>query len=118
MKILNFQDLKVWQKAHNLVLEIYRLSKGFPEDEKFGLTSQIRRSVVSVPANIAEGYKKSRKDFLRFLDIAEGSLEETKYHLILAGDLGYYSKQVYPTLFDLACEVGKMLSGLKRSLIC
>ena len=117
MNILSFQDLKVWQKAHNLVLEIYRLSKGFPDDEKFGLTSQIRRSAVSIAANIAEGYKKSRKDFLRFLDIAEGSLEETKYHLILANDLGYYPKQVFQALFDLASEVGKMLTGLKRSLL-
>ena len=81
--IRNFEDLLVWQKGHQFVLEIYKITQKFPEEEKFGLISQIRRSSLSICANIAEGNKKSTKDYLRFIDIAQGSLEETKYHLIL-----------------------------------
>jgi len=83
MKIQTFQDLRVWGDAHRLILEIYKVTRSFPEEEKFGLTSQIRRAAISICANISEGYKKSRNDFVRFLMIAQGSLEETKYHLIL-----------------------------------
>ena len=76
-----FRDIKVWEKAHKLVLEIYKITGKFPSHEKYGLTAQIRRSAASVPTNIAEGYKrKSDKDFLHFLNIADSSLEETKYH--------------------------------------
>ena len=86
----NFQDLIVWQKAHQFVLSVYRLSKSFPREELYGLTSQFRRAAISVPANIAEGFKKRGKaDKARFLNIAEGSLEECRYYLILAEDLGY-----------------------------
>lgn len=90
MYIKTFQDLTVWAKGHLLVLEIYKITKFFPDEERFGLVSQIRRSSVSICSNIAEGYKKSKKDFLRYLDIAQGSLEETKYHLILSRDLNYF----------------------------
>jgi len=79
-----FQDLRVWQKAHEFVLLIYDITKHFPPNELFGVTSQIRRSAVSICANIAEGHRKTNKDFLRYLDIAQGSLEETKYYLILS----------------------------------
>jgi four helix bundle protein len=86
----NFQDLIVWQKAHQFVLSVYRLSKSFPREELYGLTSQFRRAAISVPANIAEGFKKRGKaDKARFLNIAEGSLEECRYYLILTEDLGY-----------------------------
>ena len=75
-----FEDLKVWQKAHQLVIKIYRLSKGFPRDEMFGLTSQLRRAAVSVPANVAEGFKRvTVPDKLRFFNIAQASLEEVRY---------------------------------------
>jgi four helix bundle protein len=85
-----FEDLKVWQKAHQLVIKIYRLSKGFPKDEMFGLTSQIRRAAVSVPANVAEGFKRvTVRDKLRFFNIAQASLEEVRYYLILVHDLEY-----------------------------
>lgn len=80
----------VWQKAHELVLEGYQLSRSFPKEETYGLTSQLRRAVVSIAANIAEGFKKKGKnDKLRFLNIAQGSLEESRYYLILARDLSY-----------------------------
>ena len=86
----NFQDLTVWQKAHQFVLGVYRLSKTFPREEIYGLTSQFRRAAVSVAANVAEGFKKrGRVDKVRFMNIAEGSLEECRYYLILTRDLGY-----------------------------
>jgi four helix bundle protein len=86
----NFRDLIVWQKAHAFVLGIYEVSKGFPREEVYGLTSQFRRAAVSIPANIAEGFcRRSSLEKLRFLNIAHSSLEETRYYLILAEDLGY-----------------------------
>ena len=86
----SFRDLEVWQKAHGFVLDIYRLTQAFPQDERFGLISQMRRAAVSVPANIAEGFKRRGwRDKIRFYNIAEASLEEVKYYLILAQDLGY-----------------------------
>jgi four helix bundle protein len=85
-----FQDLVVWQKAHQFVLSIYRMTGSFPKSEMFCLTSQLRRSAISVAANIAEGFKKrGNADKARFLNIAQGSLEESRYYLILAEDLGY-----------------------------
>jgi four helix bundle protein len=86
----SFRDLIVWQKAHELVLLVYRLTAGFPADERFGLTSQIRRAAVSVAANIAQGFsKRGKADKARFLNTAQGSLEEVHYYLILTKDLGY-----------------------------
>lgn len=86
----SFRDLVVWQKAHQFVLAVYRLTESFPDREKFGLSHQIRRAAVSIPANIAEGFgKRSQAEKARFLNIAEGSLEECRYYLILAHDLGY-----------------------------
>jgi four helix bundle protein len=86
----NFQDLVVWQKAHQFVLSVYRISKTFPREEIYGLTSQLRRAAISVPANIAEGFKKKgRMDKVRFMNIAQGSLEECRYYLILSNDLEY-----------------------------
>src|SRR5690348_2739457 len=85
-----FEDLQVWQKAHCLALEIYMLTSAFPKTETYGLASQARRAAVSVPANIAEGFRKrGRQDKAKFLNIAQGSLEESRYYLILAKDLGY-----------------------------
>jgi four helix bundle protein len=86
----HFQDLIVWQKAHEFVLLIYRYSESFPKNELYGLTSQVRRSAVSVHSNISEGFKKkTRPDKVRILNIAQGSLEECRYYLILAKDLDY-----------------------------
>jgi len=85
-----FRELIVWQKAHQFVLEIYRYTRSFPKEEIYSLSSQFRRAAVSTPANIAEGFKKrSKSDKARFMNISQGSLEECRYYLILAEDLGY-----------------------------
>ncbi|MDQ3253616.1 MAG: four helix bundle protein [Acidobacteriota bacterium] len=105
----NFQDLIVWQKAHQFVLAAYRMSKDFPREELYGLTSQFRRAAVSIPANIAEGFKKRGcADKARFMNIAQGSLEECRYSLILANDLGFGETQQLSGQLD---EVGKLLAG-------
>jgi four helix bundle protein len=86
----SFEQLIVWQKAHQFVLGVYGFTDNFPRNEIYGLTSQLRRAAVSIPANIAEGFKKrGRADKVRFLNIAQGSLEECRYYLILAKDLNY-----------------------------
>jgi len=96
----SFQDLVVWQHAHRLVLGIYRLSRAFPREEVFGLTAQLRRAAVSIPANIAEGFtRRSDTDKARFYNIAQGSLEECRYYLILCRDLDYADSQ--PLLAEL-----------------
>ena len=114
MKAKKFEDLVVWQKSHKLVLKIYRLTQSFPRNELFGLVSQIRRSAVSVPANIAEGFRrKGKADKLRFFNISQASLEETRYYLILTNDLEYAdSKQL---LGDLD-EVGRILNAYMKSI--
>lgn len=89
-KAKTFQDVLIWQKAHQWVLNIYRYTDSFPDRERFGLTSQLRRAAYSVPANFAEGFrKKSKPEKLRYYNIAQGSLSESHYFLILANDLGY-----------------------------
>jgi len=108
-KAKDFTDLIVWQKAHKFVLSAYHLSESFPKNELYGLTSQLRRAAVSVPANIAEGFKKrSKLEKARFMNIAQGSLEECHYYLILAKDLGVGDTN---TLLMQIEEVGKMLTG-------
>lgn len=95
--ISRFEDLGVWQKAHQLVLAVYRLTRTYPDAERFGLVSQMRRSAVSVPANIAEGFKKrGTADKLRYYNIAQGSLEELRYYLILSRDLCYLKPEDNP----------------------
>ena len=113
-KIDRFEQLKAWQEGHKLVLMIYRLTKDFPGEEKFGLVSQMRRAAVSVPANIAAGFKRfGLQDKCRFYNIAEGSLEELKYYLILAKDLAYISSN--DALIAQAKTVGRPLRGLITS---
>ena len=117
MSVKTFRDLLVWQKSHALVLEIYKITQSFPKEERFGLVAQIRRSASSIPTNIVEGQKrKSTKDYLHFLNMADGSLEETKYHLILSKDLGYLSNGQFTSLTQSCDEIGRMLSGLQKSL--
>jgi four helix bundle protein len=104
----------VWQKAHVLVLEVYRMTAGFPHEERYGLISQMRRAAVSVPANIAEGFRKrSSKDQANFYNMAHGSLEELRYYLILTADLGYAT--VPPESRERIDEVSRMLYGLAAS---
>ncbi len=110
----SFRDLIVWQKAHRLVLAVYKITDPFPRSELYGLTSQFRRAAVSIPANIAEGFKKKGKaDKARFLNIAQGSLEESRYYLILARDLEYCdSSQILEQLE----EVSKLLEAYSRAV--
>jgi four helix bundle protein len=112
-----FRDLKVWEKSHMLVLEIYKATKQFPSEERFGLISQIKRAASSVPTNIVEGFKRrGDKDFAHFLNMADASLEETKYHLILSHDLKYLDDVAYAKLNELCEEVGRMLYGLQKKI--
>jgi len=110
-----FQDLVVWQKAHQFVLLVYRFSECFPKSEIYGLISQLRRAAVSIPANIAEGFKKkTRPDKMRFLNISQGSLEECRYYLILARDLGYGDPEELMAQIE---EVSKLLSSYLSSIL-
>ena len=110
-----FQELKVWQKAHQLVLHVYRVTRGFPADERFGLVSQMRRAAVSVPANIAEGFAgRGTREKLNFYNLVQSSLEELKYYFILAKDLEYLDST--EDLLPLADEVARMLSGWTKGL--
>src|SRR3954462_2610081 len=114
MSAQRFEDVEIWKKAHAFVLGIYRLSENFPKYELFGLTSQLRRAAVSVPANFAEGFKKRGvSDKLRFYNIAQGSLEECRYHLILSRDLNYGDPRELTVSLE---EVSRMLEGYMRSV--
>ena len=110
-----FEDLVVWQKSHQLVLRVYKLTSTFPKHEVYGLASQMRRAAVSVPANIAEGFKKrGRLDKARFMNTAQASLEELRYYFILAADLEYFSKQERREDIE---EVSRMLGAYARTLL-
>jgi len=109
-----FTELKVWQRSHALVLKLYPLTQSLPADERFGLVSQLRRAAVSVAANIAEGSKRQGPgDFAHFLNIAEGSLAETEYLVMLATDLGYLSEATTTPLRAEIDEIARMLYTLR-----
>ena len=111
----SFEQLIVWQKAHQFVLGVYHFTDGFPRGEIYGLTSQLRRAAVSIPANIAEGFKKrGRADKVRFLNIAQGSLEECRYYLILCRDLNYGDSA---PLQQCLAEVSKLLEAYTRAIL-
>ncbi len=111
----SFEHLLVWQKEHQYVLDIYQMTLSFPGSEKFGLTSQFRRAAVSIPANIAEGYgKRSAADKARFYNIAQGSLNECRYYLRLAKDLGYADTL---SLTNQLNEIGKMLRSYTNKVL-
>ena len=112
----SFTDLEIWQKAHTFVLNVYRLTAKLPADERFGLCSQFRRAAVSIPANIAEGFRKfTPADKARFLNIAEGSLEECRYYCILIGDLGYgNTEELKSALNALAPQLARYINKLRR----
>jgi four helix bundle protein len=113
----DINKLIVWQKAHELVLKIYEVTKEFPKDELFGLTSQIRRAAVSIPSNIVEGKARgSNKEYKRFLLIARGSHEEVKYQLLLAKDLKYIDDTSYKQVSNMMGEVGRLLSGMIKKI--
>ncbi len=112
----NFQDLVVWQKAHQLVLLVYKVTQEFPKEEVYGLTSQLRRAAISIPANISEGFvKKSDADKLRFFNISQGSLEECRYYFLLASDLGYITDES-AVIQNLAAEVSRLLNAYMKEI--
>jgi four helix bundle protein len=113
----NFHELKIWEKSHALTLEIYEITRGFPKEELYGLTSQIRRSAASIPTNIAEGCgRNSEPEFIHFLQIAMGSTNETEYLLLLSQDLGFISPESFQILHNKLIEIKKMLSGFLQQL--
>jgi four helix bundle protein len=114
MSAKSFEDVGVWKKSHAWVLAIYRFTELFPKHELFGLTSQLRRAAVSVPANFAEGFKKrGTADKLKYYNIAQGSLEECRYYLILARDLGYGDSSALSRSLE---EISKMLESYMHSI--
>ena len=117
MKVKNYQELIAWQKAMDLVEDVYKVSRTFPREEIYGLTSQIRRAAVSVPSNIAEGQgRRTTLDFLRHLSIAYGSLREVETQILIAGRLRYLNSANSEQVMQRASEVGKLLNGLMSSL--
>lgn len=109
--------MEVWQEAHKLAIEVYKLARQFPRGERFRYTDQICRAPTSIPTNVAEGTGRyGKQDFKHFLYIARGSLEETKYLLLLGKDLGFVTQEDYNHLRDRCDSVGKLLNGLINSL--
>src|SRR3990172_6554320 len=112
-----FRQLVVWQKAYDLSLEVYMLTRTFPKSETYGIISQLQRAVVSIPANIAEGYERNhRKEYLQFLFIAKGSLGEVETYILLAKDLGYLKDADYAVIDEKRKTVSRLLKGLIKSL--
>lgn len=114
----NYKNLIVWQKSIGLVKQIYQLTTNFPTEEKFGLVSQMRRAVVSIPSNIAEGQaRRTTGDYVRFVSTSEGSLAELETQLIISSELGFCSENETKNIFNLMIEIRKMLNALRRSLM-
>jgi four helix bundle protein len=117
MKVKSFEDLMMWQEAHKLTLEVYKLTAGFPGTEKYGIVSQLRRSSSSVPANIAEGFgRATTRELLRCLQIARGELEETRYFVLLSRDLGYVTLQDCDNVGQHCNSIGRLINALGSSL--
>ena len=113
-----FESVLAWQKAHQFVLLFYTITRDFPEDEKFGLTSQFRRAAISIEANIAEGYKKlSKADKLRFFNIAQGSLEECRDYILLSRDLGYITLDQFNNLYESIENTSVFLNSYCQGII-
>jgi four helix bundle protein len=113
-----FENIIAWKKANEFVVQVYRTTSSFPDFEKFGLCSQFQRAAVSVPANIAEGYKKvSKADKLRFFNISQGSLEECRYYCILSKDLGYIDDTKYQVLVQMLLDTSYMLNAYIKGVV-
>jgi four helix bundle protein len=113
-----FESVLAWQKAHQFVLLVYTITRGFPEDEKFGLTSQFRRAAISIEANIAEGYKKlSKAEKLRFFNISQGSLEECRDYILLSRDLGYITLDQFNNLHESIENTSVFLNSYCQGII-
>jgi len=118
MKTYNFEQLNVWQQAHSFVLDVYNFTKLFPKDEIYGLTSQFKRAAVSIPANIAEGYRKRGvKDKLRFYNISQGSADECLYYIILSRDLKLIDNDIYTQLNNRLSLISKLLNSYCQGII-
>ena len=114
----SFMDIKAWQFAHQFVIDVYTITRKFPDTERFGLCSQFQRAAVSIAANIAEGYKKlSKADKLRFMNISQGSLEECRDYIILSRDLGYLAAGQFEQLRDTVEQASKLLNGYCKGII-
>ena len=114
----SFENIVAWQKAHQFTCLVYKITRNFPEEEKFGLTSQFRQAAVSIGANIAEGYKKlSKADKLRFFNISEGSIAECRNYIILSRDLNYVNNEQYCELFYSIEEASKLLTAYCKGII-
>ncbi|MFC2738991.1 MAG: four helix bundle protein [Prevotella sp.] len=117
MASISFKDILAWQKAHEFVIKVYKTTKTFPEWERYGLCSQFQRTVVSIPANIAEGYKRlGTADKLHFMNIAQGSLEECRYYVLLTKDIGYINQHTHDVLNADIEEVSKLLNGYCKGI--
>lgn len=118
MRARDYRELVVWQKAHKLSVEIYRITATFPAYEQFGLTNQLRRAAVSIPSNIVEGYERgTNKEFKQFLAIARGSTGEVRAQLEIAKDVGYIKSAEFDDLFAHTTEVHKMLNAFMKTLV-
>jgi four helix bundle protein len=117
MAVRHYQELIVWQKAMDLVMEVYGLTEGFPEKERYGLTNQIRRAAVSIPSNIAEGQgRNTTREFLRYLSVARGSLQELETQVMIAHRLHYLPECEMADILKQTSQVSRLLRGLSRSL--
>ena len=117
MKLKSYRDLTAWRRAMDLAVSVYEMTREFPENERYGLTNQLRRAAVSIPSNVAEGQGRSTsRDFLHFLSVAYGSLQEVETQLILAQRLGFASEQKIDSILAQCGEVGRLTNGLRRSL--
>jgi|SRR5437016_2710251 len=114
--VRSYRDLRVWQQSMDLAEETYRATERFPEHERYGLVSQLRRAAVSVASNIAEGHPRSRRDYVRHLVIASGSLSEIETQLVLSARLAFLSRAQAEHLLEVCDQVGRMLGGLRKSL--
>ena len=116
MTVKQYQDLVAWQKAMELVEEVYKITRALPKEEIYGLSSQLRRAAVSVPSNIAEGQSRSSRDFVHYLSMAHGSLSELETQMLIAARLGYIEADRLSDLTQLTAEVGRLIHGLSRSI--
>ena len=117
MPARNYRDLIVWKKSFDLTLLIYRETASFPREEKYGITAQLRKACVSIPSNIAEGEgRKSAIEFRRYLSIALGSLKEAETQILISDALGYFKPNTAAKFMEMAAEIGRLLSGLSKSL--
>lgn len=115
--IKSYRDLIVWQKSMQLVTDVYRLTRDLPKEEQYGLLSQIRRSAVSIPSNIAEGYgRKSTSDYIRFLQISRGSLYELQTQIEICLNLDFLSRQDFDDIYEKSSEIERMLNGLIKKV--